>query len=337
MARIVIADSAAEFECAAGDTLLRAGLRAGLGLSYECNSGSCGSCKVELVSGEVSNLRPDASVLTDRDRAKNRVLACQSVPRGDCRISARLRGEWVPPVPPIRFLAQLISVTDITHDIREFRLRAESLATFLPGQYAMLDIPGVGAARAYSMCNIADGSPEWHFQIKRVPAGKATAALFDHTPVGSVVALDGPFGRGFLQTSSPRDIVCVAGGSGLSPMISIARGRAAEAVLAGTSLHFFFGGRGPADICGEDLLQALPGFGESIHYYPVISMPELDKDGLWIGATGLVHELVAKTLADRLPEFEFYFAGPPPMTQAVQRMLMQHRVPYEQMHFDSFY
>jgi len=36
-----------------GDTLLRAGLRAGIGLSYECNSGGCGGCKFELLDGEM--------------------------------------------------------------------------------------------------------------------------------------------------------------------------------------------------------------------------------------------------------------------------------------------
>ncbi|PKO36342.1 MAG: oxidoreductase, partial [Betaproteobacteria bacterium HGW-Betaproteobacteria-6] len=39
-----------------GDTILRAALRAGLGLSYECNSGGCGGCKFELLEGEVETL-----------------------------------------------------------------------------------------------------------------------------------------------------------------------------------------------------------------------------------------------------------------------------------------
>ena len=40
------------FEQAPGDTILRAALRGGVGLSYECNSGGCGGCKFELLSGE---------------------------------------------------------------------------------------------------------------------------------------------------------------------------------------------------------------------------------------------------------------------------------------------
>jgi toluene monooxygenase electron transfer component len=51
-----------------------------------------------------------------------------------------------------------------------------------------------------------------------------------------------------------------------------------------------------------------------------------------------VHELVEKTLGDDMPNYEFYFCGPPPMTEAVQRMLMiDYKVPFEQIHFDRFF
>ena len=96
----------AAYRCEEDDTLLRAGLRAGLGFPYECNSGSCGTCKVELVEGEIASLRPDAPGLAERDRAKNRVLACQAQPRTDCAIKVRLREENVPAHRPSRFRAK---------------------------------------------------------------------------------------------------------------------------------------------------------------------------------------------------------------------------------------
>ncbi|HQA09005.1 2Fe-2S iron-sulfur cluster binding domain-containing protein, partial [Zoogloea sp.] len=50
----------AVFEYAAGDTLLRAGLRAGLGMPYECGVGACGCCRCEVIEGEVADLWPAA-------------------------------------------------------------------------------------------------------------------------------------------------------------------------------------------------------------------------------------------------------------------------------------
>jgi toluene monooxygenase electron transfer component len=330
-------DGERQFECAPGDTILRAGLRAGLGMPYECNVGSCGSCKLELVSGELSSAWPEAPALSDRDRAKNRVLGCQSRPAGDCSIKVRLSESCVPAHRPRQFGATLAETRDVTHDIREFRFHAPDPAGFLPGQYGLMLLPGVTGPRAYSMSNTAVADGMWHFQIKRVPNGKGTAVLFDQLRVGDRIVMDAPYGLACLRTESERDIVCIAGGSGLAPVISIARGVAGNPAMAARKLHFFYGGRGPRDICGEDMLRALPGFGERFLYYPVLSMPELDLDKTWQGRIGLVHEHALEVLGERLPEHEFYFAGPPPMVQAVRRMLMQKKVPLSQIHFDQFF
>ena len=78
---IRVAGTDIAFPCAASDTITRAALRAGVPLLYECNTGSCGSCKVELVSGGIDSLRPDSPALSERDRGKQRILGCQEIGR----------------------------------------------------------------------------------------------------------------------------------------------------------------------------------------------------------------------------------------------------------------
>lgn len=336
MRRIRIADGP-EYGCDADDTLLRAGLRAGLGLPYECNSGSCGTCKVELVEGRIDSLRPDAPGLSERDRARNRVLACQARPASDCSIKVRLRPENVPLHRPARFLAALAGHRDVTHDIREFRFRAAGAPGFLPGQYALFYLPGLDAPRTYSMSNVDDGGGEWQFMVRRVPGGVGTVTLFDRVGVGSEIALDGPYGLAYLRPDSPRDLVCVAGGSGLAPILSVARGAARAPGLAGRRIHVFYGARTVGDLAGERELAALPGFGTRITYQAVLSDNRSDPPGAWDGPTGFVHDHVREWAGDRFGQYEWYFAGPPPMAEAMQRMLMDKRVPYPQVHFDSFY
>jgi toluene monooxygenase electron transfer component len=216
-----------DYRCEAEDTLLRAGLRAGLGMPYECNAGSCGTCKVELLEGQITSLRPDAPGLGERDRAKNRVLACQARPGTDCRIKVRLRPENVPLHRPARFRATLTGVRDLTHDMREFTFSAKDSPGFLPGQYALFYLPGLAAARTYSMSNIDDGSGRWQFIVRRVPGGTGTVTLFDKVAVGDEIMLDGPYGLAYLRPESPRDLVLIGGGSGLAPMLSLARGAVA--------------------------------------------------------------------------------------------------------------
>lgn len=318
------------------DTLLRAALRSGVGLAYECNSGGCGGCKFELVSGEVDNLWPEAPGLSERDKRRGRYLACQSRARSDVLIRAACAPEYVPTILPKRQEAILVDVLDITHDIREFHFIASEMAIFLPGQYAMLDLPGLSSPRAYSMANIANERCEWHFQVRRVPHGQGTHVLFDRIKVGDSIGLDGPYGVAYLRTDSERDIVCVAGGSGLAPMLSIARGAAMEGMLANRTLHFFYGARTTRDVCGATQLRELQGGDNRIFYVPVVSLPE--DGGNWSGRTGYVHDALSETLSMPFSQYEFYFAGPPPMTQALQELLMiGHKVPFAQIHFDRFF
>jgi len=337
MIKVSIDGHEQSFPSDGNDSLLRAGLRAGFGLPYECSTGSCGTCKFELLDGEVADLWPDAPGLTERDKRKGRKLACQNQPLSDCTIKIRIDPAAVPEIAPRRQAVRLVESRALTHDMREFHFTGEAAAQFLPGQYALFKLPGVSGMRAYSMANLANESGDWQFHIKNMPGGAGSEALFGGVVApGREIELDGPYGLAYLR-ERPRDIVCIAGGSGLSPMVSIARGVAADAAFSARQLHFFYGGRQPRDICGEDILRALPGFSERMHYYASISEPDTAQQS-WTGGVGFVHELAAETLAGALADYEFYYAGPPAMAEAVQRMLMiDHKVPFDQLHFDRFF
>jgi toluene monooxygenase electron transfer component len=326
-------ESGVSFACAQGDTILRAALRAGHGFPYECNVGSCGNCRFELLDGKVTHQRTDPPAWGERDRKRNRWLGCQALPAGDCTIKVRLDEQCQSLHRPARRRARLADVHPITHDISEFRFAVPAPAAFLPGQYALLYLPGVEGGRAYSFCNTDGEEGVWSFQIKRVPGGAATEALFERLHAGGTIEADGPFGMAYLREDARRDILCVAGGSGLSPMISIARAAAASPALAERDIHFVYGGRSPRDICGQTLLAELPGWGKRIHYTAAISEP----DAGWTGRSGFVHQVTHDLFGDRLPDFEIYFAGPPVMAEAVRKMLFEAKVPVDQAHFDQFY
>jgi toluene monooxygenase electron transfer component len=336
MAKISLAGGDVAFDCPSDDSILRAALRLGLGFPYECNVGSCGNCRFELLEGQVEHQRANAPGWTERDKQRNRYLGCQARPLSDCRIKVGLRDHYKSLHKPTRVAGTLFAVEDHTHDIREFRFRLSQPVLFLPGQYALLSVPGVEGARAYSMCNVTADGEEWHFQIKLSPGGAATTRLFTETSLGDAINLDGPFGMAYLRTDSPRDILCLAGGSGLSPMISIARAVAQTPSLADRKLHFIYGGRGARDICGEAMLTDLPGYESRIFYYPAISMPEADA-GAWTGRVGFVTDIAKDLFGDELKNMEVYFAGPPAMAEAVMRLVVAMKIPPAQVHYDQFY
>lgn len=317
------------------DTILRAALRAGLGFPYACNTGSCGNCRFTLVEGAVAHASPPPA-WTDRDLEKDRRMGCQAVPQSDCTIKVRLDPAFEPTYRPRRTESEFRQATQITHDIFEFTFTLDAPLRALPGQYALIYLPGMETPRAYSMSEISQDGDIWSFQIKLVPGGAGSTALAA-LETGADVVIDGPYGTAFLRPDAPRDILCVAGGSGLSPMISIARAAAHLPQLASRTIHFVYGGRMIRDLCGQPMLEALPGYGDRLHYWPVLSNHPIDDPDGWSGAKGYVHEAVSDKFGADLANFEIYFAGPPPMAEAIKRSLFERGVPQEQVHYDEFY
>ena len=85
------------------------------------------------------------------------------------------------------------------------------------------------------------------------------------------------------------------------------------------------------------MLRALPGWGQRLSYQSVVSALPAGAASAWSGATGYLHDFALQRFGTQLLGMEIYFAGPPVMASAVQRMLLEAKVPSEQTHFDQFY
>jgi len=340
---IQLAGTDQSFPCAENDTLLRAALRNGIAFPYECNVGSCGNCKFELLEGVMASCWPEAPGLSDKDRARNRGLGCQSRPTGPLQIKLRTSDKYAPQFPPVRSPAKLIASRVITHDLSEFTFQTDAPMPFLSGQYALIQMDGIAGPRAYSMSNVglfsgeSQGGNLIEVQVRRVPGGQGSAHLFDHLKPGDRVEIDGPYGMAYLRENIERDILCIAGGSGLAPMISIARGTFSSPRMAGRKLSFFYGARAIQDVCGLDMLTTLPQWQERGTYQAVVSGAN-EEEHLPEGyLRGFVHDAVAQTYGDRLQQMEIYFAGPAMMGQSLLKTLIDLKVPMDQVHFDQFY
>lgn len=320
-----------QFSCDTEDVILRAGLRHGLGLPYECNAGGCGTCKVELIEGEVEQLWAEAPGLSERDLRKGRILACQCKPKTNCKIKLRLDEQCVPKIIPSKQNTRLLKALPVTHDILEIHLQSDQAAEFIPGQYALLLINGE-LLRAYSMANLPNADGIWVFQIRRVPNGKMTNLLFDETQrQNAQIQIDGPYGLAHLQ-EQPRPIICIAGGSGLAPMLAIARGVAVNPHLQEHKVWFFHGGREKRDLLSEPLLREWTALGDRLTYVPATSSENI------VGIRqGFIHDVIQDVLGQQLGEHEIYCAGPPPMVQSIEQMAHIAGISPKQIHFDRFF
>ena len=329
-ATIRLEPSGDSFTCRPGETILRAGLAAGFAMPYECASGSCSSCKGRLLEGAVEHIWADATGLSERDRRKgDRILCCQALPQGDCTVQVRLgpvegAREEQAPAP---FTATVETLKRLVPGVIAFNCRPAQPVPFLPGQYVLLQVPG-GERRAYSMANTE--AETLAFIVKEKPGGHASRYLFDELAQGDTVNLEGPYGRAYLRIPQVREIICVAGGSGLAPMLSVIEGALTRPDTPGVRL--FFGANTAEELIMIDEMRAL----EAAH--DRFSLTLAVRDGGAPGAvTGLVGDVALAALED-LDDCDFYMAGPPGLIDALLRPVMRcGKVRPERIFFDRFY
>lgn len=325
-------------DCEPGETLLRAGLRAGLSLPYECASGGCGSCRAQLLEGSVESLWPDATGLTDRDRRRgNRILMCQSVPTEDCRLKAPVLGEEpaAPEPVPRKMSAVLRRREMLTEDTALFVLGFDEPVDYLPGQFMLLESAD-GIRRAYSMAHPAGeiGSTDIEFIIRAKPGGAGSRWLFGHLASGDDLLVEGPYGRAYARHDSDRPVVSIAGGTGLAPVLAIT-----DRVLSQgkcPQLDFYFGVRRGTDLVVIERLEKLAAMGARV----TLSVQE-PADDLTVPANmtvrpGLVIDAVAQDWDD-LSGHDIYLAGPAGMVDAALRALVRERSALaDRVFFDRF-
>lgn len=319
-----VASSGEAFACRPGQTLLMAGLRAGLNLPYECASGACGSCRCKLLGGEVETLWEDAPGLSERDRRRGGViLMCQSRPLTDVKIDVRVR-EPVGIPRPIATVAKIIATRSLTHDMMHMTLEPSECMAFLPGQFVIVKIRNVGR-RAYSMANVDRDGKRLELIVKVKPGGTLSAKLAHQHLVGDRVLVEGPYGGAYFRRDCLRPVVGIAGGSGLAPIWSIAQ----AAATCARDVHLYFGVNGPRDVCFAEELTALSGQNRRIKTHLVVR-----EDAPKSARVGLVGDAVIEDLPD-LTGADVYLAGPPPMIDAILgRFVAESRIDSDRVFFD---
>ncbi len=323
---VTIEPDGRSFVARADETLLQAARRAGLVLPHECGWGNCGTCKVTLVSGQTELMFHGAPAVIPRDARTGRILSCQSMARSDLTIRLSPSAPSPLPLPSVEQDAELLSVEELAPDIRRFTLRPAVSADFLPGQYAILHL-GPGLRRAYSMANLPDGQV---LQVisKRYAGGAGSNALARLLP-GDRMVIESPFGACTLKARPGRKVF-VAGGTGISPILSLVAQAARDGLDFGAPVDVIYCARTPADLAAGEELAATVRRVPAARYRPFV-----EAGGTGVHGIGRAPEALM-TLDCDPAETEFYVAGPPVMVAAVKAQLKEAGVPITRINYDSF-
>lgn len=324
------------FDIRKNELLLKAAIEQGIEYPHNCRVGVCGSCKTRLVSGRVSPMVDLAlSPLKNEEIESGYVLACQAKVRSDLVVEAKLGHHHLIPVTTVS--ARVSRWHRLPGEVIDLRLKLDTPVHFHAGQYCTIAESGSFTRRSYSYYDVPpedEGQPatEVGFLIKRLPGGRFSEWLFERDRSGTKFWVEGPYGiMGFDDLD--RDGLCVAGGTGLAPILSIVGDRLRKSRTA--KFTIVFGVRTANDVFANDRLeQLLASAGERVRLITIVSHEPGGSN--WTGPRGLVTAALGPELGLDFSRCAGFICGNLAMVEAVEKRLIQLGMHPDRIHADKF-
>jgi NAD(P)H-flavin reductase/hemoglobin-like flavoprotein len=208
----------------------------------------------------------------------------------------------------------------LTRDLAVIRVQSDYLVPYQPGQYLSIEVPQRPRMWRYLTPATApreDGLLEFH--VRAVEGGWVSRAMVAHGELGDVWRMGPPMGRLAADRESGRNILMIAGGTGVAPMRAIIDHLSQWGENPRVTL--FFGGRAQADLYDLENLQAIAASNPWLQVVPVLetesTLPNVeygtladavtrygawpDHDVLVSGSPGMVRSTVSKMLVAGTP------------------------------------
>ncbi len=228
-------------------------------------------------------------------------------------------------------VVEIIEETASTKTFRFERLDGE-FPPFRAGQYVNLfvEIDGVHTSRPYSISS-APGSETLDLTVRRKPDGFVSGFLLERVKVGDEMVSTGPAGQFYHEPLIDRgDLVFLAGGSGITPFMSLLRDHASKNWPV--KIHMLYGSRTLADTVFAGELDAFSKDNPRFNYALVLSEPEEEYKGV---RGFLTADLIRKHVGN-LEGCTFMLCGPNAMYDFVLQELRELEIPGHKIRKEAY-
>ncbi|WP_119353141.1 2Fe-2S iron-sulfur cluster-binding protein [Azohydromonas sediminis] len=323
-AQVTLRPSGHEFTVEGRDTLLQAGLRAGLKLNYGCGNGSCGMCKVRVIAGEVAKVQHCDYALSEAERAQGYTLMCAHTAASSELVLETLEARGPQDIAPQQITTTVRAVTTLAPDTRLLHLQTPrtNRLRFLAGQSVTLGIAGAGGDDVHATHPVAScpcDDRNLHFYVARDDGDAFARALFaGAVKPGQPVTVWGPLGT-FVLAESPRALVFAACDTGFAPVKSLIEH--ALALDAAPSIALFWLATRPD---GHFMANQCRAWSEALDAFEVsLSRHDDAREG--------AREMARAMRADLFDiDCDFYLAGPEAFVATLDAQLASAGVPAAQ-------
>lgn len=232
---------------------------------------------------------------------------------------------------------RVASIIQETPDVRTFRLVAPTGGVlpfqFLPGQYLNLTLQQDGKTirRSYTLASAPSQTGYCEITIKREPNGLASRLMHDRTQINDLLTVTAPAGRFTFTGKESTEILLIAGGVGITPLMSKIR-YLTDIGWAGT-IRLIYSARTIADIVFQRELQQLQQRVANLHVTLTLTREE---STTWEGQRGRIDVGLLKQHLTTSSTARVHLCGPTEMTTPIIAMLRDLGISAEQIHVESF-
>ena len=232
-------------------------------------------------------------------------------------------------VSPASWTAEVVRVDHRADDIAVLTIAPDQPLPFTAGQHVTVQTPRWPRVwRPYSIASMPRDDGLLALHVKAVPGGWVSNALVRYTSPGSELVLGPPLGTMTLERAAGRDLLCVAGGTGLSPVKAIIEQAVRESSATPRRIYLYYGARRRHELYDlPDLWRLQDAYG-GFELIPVTS-----DDPAFDGMQGYVGRVAARYMPHG--DCEAYVAGPPEMVRETVRVLARSGLERERIHFDD--
>jgi ferredoxin-NADP reductase len=229
----------------------------------------------------------------------------------------------------MKFETKFQEIITRTHDVTSFRFSRPAELEYKPGQFFFLTL------------NQIDKELNKHFSFSSSPTEKNhiefTKKITDHefslalkaTKVGDYARIDAPYGKFTFEGEYPK-ITLLGGGIGVTPFMSFCKNATDKGLSSKITL--FYGCRTIEDIAFRKEFEDLTQQNQNLRLVFIVNQPTPD----WKGATGIINTDIIK---QHLPDYQdnmFYTCGPPPMVDAMEKLVVSLGLPKEKLKRELF-
>ncbi|MBA4176890.1 MAG: ferredoxin [Leptothrix sp. (in: Bacteria)] len=323
-AQVTLRPSGHQFAVEGHDTLLQAGLRAGLKVNYGCGNGSCGMCKVRVTSGQVARTMATDYVLSETEKAQGYVLSCAHTAASSELTLETLEARGPADIPQQQIVTTVRAVRALAPDTMLLHLQTprSHRLRFLAGQSVTLGLAeGDGARASYSIASCPCDDRNLQFFVPRDAQDLVAQRLFaGGLKHGDAVTVWGPAGE-FVLVEDSHPLVFAACDTGFAPLKSLIEH--ALSLDASPSISLFWLATRPD---GHFMANQCRAWSEALDPFEYTLSTHDDADtGARLMSTAMRADLFDIDCA-------FYIAGPAAFVDALRGELGAAGVPRSQIH-----